>query len=86
MFICTDGASSMTGKYSGVVSKIKNVANINCIQSVIIILCIIIQSIHRTHLLAKNMSPDLNEILTETVKIINFIKCNALNSVIFNFI
>lgn len=25
--VCTDGAASMTGKHSGVVSKIKNVAN-----------------------------------------------------------
>jgi len=27
--VCTDGAANMTGKYSGVVSKIKNAANID---------------------------------------------------------
>lgn len=70
--VCTDGAASMTGKYSGVVSRIKNVANLHFVH----IHCII----HRQHLVAKKMSPDLNEVLTEAVKIINFIKCNALNS------
>ncbi|XP_060870180.1 zinc finger MYM-type protein 6-like [Metopolophium dirhodum] len=73
--VCTDGAASMTGKYSGVVSRIKNVANLHFVH----IHCII----HRQHLVAKKMSPDLNEVLTEAVKIINFIKCNALNSRLF---
>lgn len=71
MSVCTDGAASMNGKYSGVVSRIKNLANFHFVP----IHCII----HRQHLVVKKMSPDLNEVLTEAVKIINFIKCNALN-------
>jgi hypothetical protein len=70
-----DGAASMTGKYSSVVSRIKNVANIRFVH----IHCII----HKQHLVAKKMSPDLNKVLTEAVKIINFIKCNAINSRLF---
>lgn len=73
--VCTDGAASMTGKYSGVVSHIKNAAK----KDILHIHCII----HRQHLVAKKMSPDLNEVLTQAVKIINFIKSNALNSRLF---
>lgn len=32
------------------------------------------------------MSPDLNELLTEAAKIINFIKCNTLNSRLFSIL
>lgn len=78
MSVCTDGAASMTGKHSCVVSKIKNVVNKHFIH----IHCFI----RRQHLVAKKMSPDLNEVLTEAVKIINFIKRNALNSRLFLFL
>jgi hypothetical protein len=74
--VYTDGATSMTRKHSVVVFKIKNVANKHFIH----IHC----TIHKQHLVAKKMLPDLNEVLTEAViKIINFIKCNVFNSRLF---
>lgn len=46
----------------------------------------IVLYIYNIKLQKKKISPDLNEVLTETIKIINFIKCNALNSRLFSML
>lgn len=72
--ICTDGAAAMTGRHSGVVARIKAVApeckSTHC-------------CIHRESLATKKISVELNNILNEIVKIVNYVKANALNSRIF---
>lgn len=69
---------SKYGKCSRVVSKIKNVVNIHFIHTQIII--------QEQNLIAKQMLPDLNEMLTGAVKVINFIICNAFNSRLFSIL
>nr|CAI5843314.1 unnamed protein product [Callosobruchus analis] len=56
-------------------SRITDVAS----EGLVVTHCII----HREHLAAKKLSPQLNDILLESVKIVNFIKSNALNSRLF---
>ena len=73
--ICTDGAANMTGHHSGVVAEIKNVIHPDLLS----IHCII----HREHLVAKKMSPELHEVLSDVIKIINEIQQKALISQIF---
>jgi len=72
--VTTDGAASMTDKHVGVVRRIKEVAPdaewTHCM-------------LHRKKLVSKKMSTDLNKVLSESVKIINFIKSSALNSRLF---
>lgn len=74
--VCTDGAASMTGKHSGVTTKIKEVGA----SDIILTHCVI----HREHLAAKKMSSTLNVILNQSIRIINYIKANALNSRLFS--
>ncbi|XP_053145433.1 zinc finger MYM-type protein 6-like [Hemicordylus capensis] len=76
--VCTDGTASMLGKHSGVLAKIRSVASENMVHTH----CFI----HRQHLVAKKISPDLHEVLAQAVKIINFIKCDALNSRLFTIL
>jgi hypothetical protein len=70
----TDGAPSMVGKYRGFTAFLKkevpHVFNIHCI-------------IHRQHLAAKKLSPELNETLTIVIRAVNFIKSHALNDRLF---
>nr|CAI5868874.1 unnamed protein product [Callosobruchus analis] len=73
--LCTDGAAAMTGRHTGVAKRITDVAS----EGLVVTHCII----HREHLAAKKLSPQLNDILLESVKIVNFIKSNALNSRLF---
>ena len=40
--------------------------------------------IHRQALAAKNMQPDLHGVLTDVIKIVNFVKFSALNSRMFS--
>ncbi|XP_071402312.1 SCAN domain-containing protein 3-like [Centroberyx affinis] len=72
--ICTDGAAAMTGRLSGFTTRVKEVApecqSTHCI-------------IHREMLASRKMSPDLNSVLIDAVKMINHIKANALNSRLF---
>ena len=77
MGICTDGAAAMTGVHAGVVTKIKNVAP-ECKSTH--------SFIHRESLAAKNMSPELSDVLNEAVKVVNFKKMNALNSRLFGLL
>ena len=72
--ICTDGAAAMTGRLSGLISRIKEVAPENEFTH-----CII----HREMLASRNMCPELNSVLTDVVKVINYIKAHALNSRLF---
>ncbi|XP_056147399.1 zinc finger BED domain-containing protein 5-like [Lampris incognitus] len=73
--VCTDGAASMTGWHRGVVSRIRqvnpNIQSMHCI-------------IHREALASKRMSPELDSVLTDAVKVINFIKSRPLNARLFH--
>ena len=73
--VCTDGAASMTGYRSGVVAKRKDVAH----KETLFTHCII----HREHLASKNLSPDLKNVLSNAVKIVNAIRSRPLNSRFF---
>ncbi|XP_063049261.1 zinc finger BED domain-containing protein 5-like [Engraulis encrasicolus] len=72
--ICTDGARAMTGRHSGVVTRVQAVAPdatwVHC-------------SIHREALAAKGMPTELKNVLDTTVKIVNFVKVRPLNNRIF---
>ena len=72
--ICTDGAKAMTGRHSGVVTRLQAVAPdatwVHC-------------SIHREALAAKGMPVSLKDVLDTTVKLVNFVKARPLNSRIF---
>ncbi len=72
--VCSDGAAAMVGKLKGTVSRIKNVAP-NCTSSH----CIL----HRHALVAKNIPPDLKDVLNEAVKIVNYVKSRPLQSILF---
>ena len=73
--ICTDGARAMSGRQSGVVTRVQAVAPdatwIHC-------------SIHREALAVKGMSASLKNVLDTTVKMVNFVKARPLNSRIFS--
>nr|XP_006005906.1 PREDICTED: zinc finger BED domain-containing protein 5-like [Latimeria chalumnae] len=73
--ICTDGVKSMTGRHSGVVTRIRAVA-----PNAMWVHC----SIHREALAAKSMPTNLKEVLDNAVKMVNFIKARPLNSRIFS--
>ena len=72
--ICTDGAAAMTGRLSGLIYQIKEVApesqSTHCI-------------IHREMLASRKMLPELASVLNDAVKVINHIKAYALNSRLF---
>ncbi|KAM9313622.1 SCAN domain-containing protein 3-like [Gastrophryne carolinensis] len=72
--ICRDGAAAMIGRLSGLTARIKEVApeseSTHCI-------------IHREMLASRKMSPELNSVLIDVVKVINHIKAHALNSCLF---
>uniref|UniRef100_A0A8C5LIW9 Zinc finger, MYM-type 6 n=1 Tax=Jaculus jaculus TaxID=51337 RepID=A0A8C5LIW9_JACJA len=69
---CTDGAASLTGRWSRLRSKIQEIAK----NTVTFTHCFI----HREHLAGKNLSPCLHEILLQSAQIISFVKSNASNS------
>ena len=73
--VCTDGAASMTGYRSGVVAKIKEVVH----KEMLFSHCIM----HREHLASKKLSPDLKNVLSNAVKIVNAIRSRPLNSKLF---
>ncbi|XP_008579909.1 PREDICTED: SCAN domain-containing protein 3 [Galeopterus variegatus] len=75
--VCSDGAASMTGKYSEVVTQIKKLAP-ECKMTH----CFI----HRESLAMKKISAELNNVLTDIVKIVNYVKSNALNSRLFSLL
>ncbi|XP_069051373.1 LOW QUALITY PROTEIN: zinc finger BED domain-containing protein 5-like [Lepisosteus oculatus] len=73
--VCTDGARAMTGRHSGVVARIREVAPdmkwTHC-------------SIHREALAAKRMPEDLKSVLDSAVRVVNFIKAQPMNSRLFS--
>ena len=75
--VCSDGAAAMTGKHSGVVTQIQQVAPeakfTHC-------------SIHREALATKAMPTSLKTVLDQSVKVVNLIKARALNSRIFSIL
>ncbi len=72
--ICTDGAAAMTGWLSGLTAQVKEIApeceSTHCV-------------IHREMLASRKMSPELNRVLNDAVKVINPIKANPLNLHLF---
>jgi hypothetical protein len=73
--LCTDSDAAMTGKNSGVAARISKVSD----PDMQVTHCMI----HREMLASKQMVPELSEVLNECVKVVNFVKANALNSRIF---
>ena len=66
--VCTDGAACLTGKNSGLITKIKDMADNNLFS----MHCYN----HKQNLASKKkkMAPQLNDVLSQSVKIINYIK------------
>ena len=69
--ICVDEAAAMTGRLSGF-TTVKEVAS-ECESTH----C----AIHREMLASRKMSPEVNNVLQDVIKIINHIKVHALNLV-----
>uniref|UniRef100_A0A8C7WPH8 HAT C-terminal dimerisation domain-containing protein n=1 Tax=Oryzias sinensis TaxID=183150 RepID=A0A8C7WPH8_9TELE len=69
--VCSDGAASMTGRHRGVIKQILDLAPEAKWTHYFL---------HRENLAAKTMSPEFHEVMDVTVKTINFIKSNAVNS------
>ena len=69
-----DRVAAMTGRLSGFTTQVKEVAS-ECESTH----CVI----HREMLASRKMSPELNNILQDVIKIINHIKVHALNSRLF---
>lgn len=72
--VCTDGAAACTGRRSGVATRIREVA-----PHAIWTHCFI----HREALVAKEMSSDLHEVLSDCITMVNFIKGRPLNQRLF---
>ena len=72
--ISTDGATAMTGKLRGLVSRVQSI-----VPQVKATHC----CIHREQLAVKHMPTCLKTVLEEAVKIVNFIKGKALNTRLF---
>lgn len=72
--ICSDGAASMTGSIKGFTTLAKkencNITTNHCF-------------LHRQALIAKGLTEDLNEVLQEVVKIVNYIKTKPKQNRIF---
>lgn len=73
--ITSDGAANMTGKNSGVVRRIKDAAGQNIVWNH----CFI----HREALASKRIPPELEVVMKDIIKVVNFIKGSALNSRLF---
>jgi hypothetical protein len=75
--VCSNGARAMTGKYRAAVAQIKEVApDAKCVHC----------SIHREAVTARKMPAILKTVLTEAVKVVNFIKIRATNSRLFSIL
>ena len=65
--MCTDGVAAMTGRLSGFTTRVKEVTSecesMHCVT-------------HREILAGRKMSPELNNVLQDVIKIINHIKVN----------
>uniref|UniRef100_A0A667Z2X6 HAT C-terminal dimerisation domain-containing protein n=1 Tax=Myripristis murdjan TaxID=586833 RepID=A0A667Z2X6_9TELE len=72
----SDGAANMTGRNSGVVKRIKEAAGKDIVWNH----CFI----HRQALACKGIPPDLDKVLKEVIRVVNFIKGSALNHRLFD--
>ena len=72
--ICMDGVATMTGLLSGFTTRVKEVFS-ECESTH----CVI----HREMLASRKMSPELNNVLQDVIKIINNNRVHALNSHLF---
>ena len=72
--VSTDGAPSMLGVHSGFVAHVKKVN-----PEILATHCVI----HRQALAVKGLSDQLQNVMTDVVKLVNFIKASALNSRLF---
>ncbi|XP_051952836.1 zinc finger BED domain-containing protein 5-like [Xyrauchen texanus] len=72
---CSDGAQTIAGSRNGLQALIKRVAPdahwTHCI-------------IHREALASRQLSPELNEVLTEVISVVNFIKTRPLKARLFS--
>ncbi|XP_035225125.1 zinc finger BED domain-containing protein 5-like [Stegodyphus dumicola] len=73
--VCTDGAKSMTGKFSGFVAQVKKIN-----EKIQWTHC----CIHRQALVCKRIPAELSTTLSDAVKIVNFIKLHATNCRLFH--
>jgi len=64
--VCTYGAACPTGRNSSLVTKIKDMAVSNLLSTH--------RYIQRQNLTSKKVAPELNEVLSQSVKIINYTK------------
>ncbi|XP_076030400.1 protein FAM200C-like [Oratosquilla oratoria] len=70
----TDGAAAMVGRYRGFIAYLKEtVPNLLCIHCVV----------HRQHLVAKNLSGRLKNVLDSVVMVVNRVKSNPLQERLF---
>lgn len=69
--ICSDGARALTGKNSGLITRLKtlipNAQWVHCF-------------LHRQALAAKKIPDELHQVLAEAVKVVNFVKSRPLQS------
>ena len=68
--VCTYGAAAMTEHTAGFHARVRSASD----TPITFTLCMI----HREALVAKKISPDLNAVVQDAVKVINFIKSRAL--------
>ncbi|KAM3861136.1 zinc finger BED domain-containing protein 5-like [Diretmus argenteus] len=73
--VCTDGAQAMAGKRSGLQALIKRAA-----PNAVWTHCII----HREALASKQLSPELNSVLSDVIATVNLIKTRPLKARIFS--
>jgi len=72
-YICTNDAEPMTGKHCGLTAHAKNMPKIGSSHC----------SIQRQALVVKNILLNLQNVLSEAVKVVNFIKLKHMNSQLF---
>lgn len=73
--VCTDGAPAMRGIKKGFIANV-----LKCNANVKVVHCMI----HREILVSKSVPAELLQTLSEVVKVVNYIKSNALRSRIFS--
>jgi hypothetical protein len=72
--VCTDGARSMSGRYGGLQSLIRNQT-----PDALWMHCVI----HREALASQYLSPLLNEVVEIVIKMVNFIKTRLVKTRFF---
>lgn len=74
MGICTDGAQAMAGKRGRLQALIKHVSpNVQWMHCMI----------HRKALASKQLNPELNDVMTDVIAAVNYIKTRPVKAWIF---